>query len=69
MPTVSNAREIIGARKKLVINFLAFRKLADHEIERLLAVWISSKDGRKMMRSGGQVRVFTTIGGRDPIDG
>jgi hypothetical protein len=66
MPTVSNV-VVVNARKKLAVDFLAYRKLERWEIDGLLSVFCSSKQGRKMLRTGGQVQSVTTIGGRDPI--
>lgn len=69
MPAVSNTITIVHGKKSLKIDFLAHRKLDEHELERHAAVYLGSKNGRKMLRSGGMVKVITQIGLRDPIGG
>jgi hypothetical protein len=58
---------VIEGPPKLVIELLAYRKLNESEVDRLLGVFFSTKEGRKALRSGGKVRSFTSIGGRDSI--
>lgn len=71
MPSVSNLVQLERGpgKKPLRINYLAYRRLDDAELRRMVAFLMGTKQGRAAFRKGGSLEIVTSIGGRDPIGG